>query len=262
MLADSHCHLDHFGDDLDAVVTRAAEAGVGAIVTICTRPDKAEAVRDASERHASVYFAAGLHPNYVEESPLPSAEGLAALAEHPKMVGIGESGLDYFRSADSADRQQASLRIHVSAARATGLPLIIHARSADEDVGRILADEYERGPYSCVMHCFSSGAELARKALEMGFYLSMAGNATFKKSQSLRDIFASAPLDRVLVETDAPYLAPEPFRGKRNEPALVVHTARTGAALFGMDEEAFARQTTDNFYRLFTKAPRQAEADA
>lgn len=262
MLVDSHCHLDHFGDDLDAVVARAAEAGVGAIVTICTRPDRVDAVRAASERHPSVYYAAGLHPNYVDESPLPSADGLAALAEHPKMVGIGETGLDYFRSADSADLQQESLRIHIEAARATGLPLIIHARSADEDVGRILADGYERGPYSCVMHCFSSGAELARLALDMGFYLSMAGNATFKKAQDLRDVFASAPADRVLVETDAPYLAPEPHRGRRNEPALVVHTARMGAELYGMDEEAFARQTTDNFHRLFTKAQRRGEADA
>lgn len=262
MLVDSHCHLDHFDGDGEEEVARAAEAGVDLIVTICTTPAGAEHGRRISERHPSVVFAAGLHPNCVSDTPLPAVAELAALAEHPKMVGIGESGLDYFRSAESAERQQASLRAHIEAARQCDLPLIIHARSADEDVGRILAEEYDRAPYRCVMHCFSSSAELARRALDMGFYLSMAGNATFRKAEELRAIFAEAPADRILVETDAPYLAPEPRRGTRNEPALVVHTARMGASLRGMEEEAFARQTTENFHRLFTKAPRPASANA
>lgn len=262
MLVDSHCHLDHFGDDLDAVVERAEEAGVETIVTICTRLDRVEVAQTASERHQSVYYAVGLHPNHVEETQIPSVEDLVAQAQHPRMVGIGESGIDYFRSAGSADRQQESLRVHVEAARATDLPLIIHARDADEDVGQILAESYGKAPFRCVMHCFSSGADLAQQALEMGFYLSMAGNSTFKKAQPLRDVFASAPIDRILVETDSPYLAPEPCRGKRNEPALVRHTARMGAELFGLGEEEFARRTTDNFHRLFSKTKRRAQEDA
>jgi TatD DNase family protein len=190
----------------------------------------------------------------VATEPLAQVEELVALAEHPKFVGIGESGLDYHYTAESAQMQQTSLRIHIEAARETSLPLIIHARDADDDMARILTEEYAKGAYSCVMHCFSSSEALARAALDLGFYLSMSGITAFPKSQALRDIFAKAPIDRVLLETDAPYLAPPPHRGKRNEPAFTAHTARRAAETFGMDYPAFAQQTEQNFERLFKKA--------
>ncbi|CAN0165601.1 unnamed protein product, partial [Chrysoparadoxa australica] len=179
---------------------------------------------------------------------------LVPLAKHPKFGGIGESGLDYHYTAESAEIQKQSLRIHIEAAQATGLPLIIHARDADDDMARILTEGFRAQPYTCVMHCFSSSAELARAALDLGFYLSMSGIAAFPKSQDLRDIFASAPIDRILVETDSPYLAPPPHRGRRNEPAYVAHTARKGAEVFGLSYEDFAAQTEANFDRLFAKA--------
>ena len=181
-------------------------------------------------------------------------DDLVALAKHPKFIGIGETGLDYHYTAESAAVQQQSLRIHIEAARQTGLPLIIHARAADEDMARILSEEHANGAYSCVMHCFSSGPELARCALDLGFYLSMSGIAAFPKSQELRDIFAAAPIERILVETDAPYLAPPPNRGRRNEPAYTVHTAKVGAELFGLEYGEFAARTEANFERLFWKA--------
>ncbi len=179
---------------------------------------------------------------------------LIELANHPKFVGIGETGLDYHYTSDSAEIQQTSLRIHIAAARQTGLPLIIHSRAADADMARILTEEHANGPYTCVMHCFSSGPELARTALDLGFYLSMSGIVTFPKSQDLRDIFAASPLDRILVETDSPYLAPVPYRGKRNEPAYTAHTAAVGATLFNLTLNDFAAATTANFDRLFTRA--------
>jgi TatD DNase family protein len=188
------------------------------------------------------------------EEPMARVEDLVALAAHPKMVGVGETGLDYHYTAESAEIQQTSLRVHIEAARRTGLPLIIHARDADEDMARILGEEHAAGPYSCVMHCFSSGPALAETALDLGFYLSMSGIAAFPRSQALRDIFAAAPLDRILVETDAPYLAPPPHRGRRNEPAFVAHTARVGAALLGLAPERFAEAVEANFERLFSKA--------
>lgn len=211
-------------------------------------------MRAIAEAYAPVFYAAGIHPMSAADQPLVSVDDLIALAQHPKFVGIGETGLDYHYTADSAEVQQQSLRIHIAAARQTGLPLIIHARAADDDMARILTEEHANGAYSCVMHCFSSSAELARAALDLGFYLSMSGITAFPKSQEIRDIFAAAPVDRVLVETDAPYLAPPPHRGKRNEPAYVAHTARVGAEVFGMDYADFAAQTQSNFDRLFTKA--------
>jgi len=186
---------------------------------------------------------------------------LVALAEHPKFVGIGETGLDYHYTSESADIQQQSLRIHIEAARQTDLPLIVHSRAADDDMARILTEEFNNGAFSCVMHCFSSSPELARATLDLGFYLSMSGIATFPKSQALRDIFAAAPLDRILVETDAPYLAPLPHRGKPNEPAYTAHTARVGADMFGLDYAEFAAQTQANFDRLFTKVALYQGAD-
>ena len=185
---------------------------------------------------------------------------LIALTKHPKMVGIGETGLDYHYTADSKDIQQRSLKIHIEAAQETSLPLIIHARAADQDMARILSDAHNAAPFTCVMHCFSSSAELARAALDLDFYLSMSGIAAFPKSQELRDIFASAPVDRILVETDAPYLAPPPYRGKRNEPAYSAHTAKIGAEVFGLEYPEFAAATQANFDRLFTKATTKAAA--
>ncbi|MEY4983408.1 MAG: hypothetical protein RIR62_1674 [Pseudomonadota bacterium] len=261
-IVDSHCHLDFpdFNGELDAILARARAAGVARMVTICTRLRNEPAVRAIAEAHEGVFYAAGTHPMSAAEEPMATVEQLVALARHPKFVGIGESGLDYHYTADSAPVQQTSLRIHIEAAQETGLPLIIHARAADDDMARILTEGFKARPYSCVMHCFSSGAGLARAALDLGFYLSMSGIATFPKSQELRDIFAAAPVDRILLETDSPYLAPVPHRGKRNEPAYTAFTARTGAAIYGMTEADFARQTTANFDRLFTRAARGAKA--
>ena len=255
-ITDSHCHLDFpdFEGERDAIIARAREAGVHRMVTICTRLRQEPQVRAIAETYPEVFYAAGTHPMSAADEPVATVEELVALADHPKFVGIGESGLDYHYTAESAGVQQQSLRIHIAAARETGLPLIIHARAADEDMARILTEEYRVGAYACVMHCFSSGPELAKAALDLGFYLSMSGIAAFPKSRELRDIFASAPMDRILVETDAPYLAPPPYRGKRNEPAYTVHTAQTGAEVFGMDWPAFAAQTEANFERLFTRA--------
>lgn len=255
-ITDSHCHLDFpdFRDELDSVVARAGAAGVTRMVTICTKLANEPAVRAIAEAHDPVFYAAGTHPMSVAAEPAVSADDLIALAQHPKFVGIGETGLDYHYTAESATAQQAALRVHIDAARETGLPLIIHARDADDDMARILAEEHANGAFDCVMHCFSSSPELARKALDLGFYLSMSGIAAFPKSQALRDIFAAAPLDRILVETDAPYLAPPPFRGKRNEPAYTAHTAARGAEVFGIDYPEFAAATQANFDRLFSKA--------
>lgn len=255
-IVDSHCHLDFpdFADELPDVVDRAVAAGVTRMVTICTKLKNAGTVRAIAERFDPVFWAAGTHPMSAASEPMATLKDLVDLAAHPKMVGIGESGLDYHYTAESKSVQQESLRLHIKAAQQTGLPLIIHSRDADDDMARILREGMEDAPYTCVMHCFSSGAELAKAALELGFYLSMSGIATFKKSQELRDIFAAAPVDRILVETDAPYLAPTPHRGKRNEPAYTALTAAVGAEIFGMSPEAFAKETTQNFDRLFTKA--------
>ncbi len=255
-IVDSHCHLDFpdFEGEIPELVARATAAGVARMVTICTRLRNEPSVRAIAEAYDPVFYAAGTHPMSAAEEPLATVDELLKIAEHPKMVGIGESGLDYHYTAESADIQKQSLRIHIAAARETGLPLIIHARAADDDMARILTEEYRNGAYNCVMHCFSSSKQLAEAALDLGFYLSMSGITTFKKSQDLRDIFAAAPVDRILVETDAPYLAPVPYRGRRNEPAYSAYTAKVGAEVFGMDYAAFARQTTENFDRLFSKA--------
>jgi TatD DNase family protein len=257
-ITDSHCHLDFpdFDGQLDQIIANAAAAGVTRMVTICTRMRNEPAVRAIAEAHAPVFYAAGTHPMSAAQEPLATVDDLTALARHPKCVGIGETGLDYHYTADSAEIQQRSLRNHIAAARDTGLPLIIHARDADADMARILTEEHRNGAYGCVMHCFSSSADLAHAALDLGFYLSMSGIAAFPKSQELRDIFAAAPIDRILVETDAPYLAPPPHRGKRNEPAYTAHTARKGAEVFGLDYAEFAARTQENFDRLFSKAAR------
>lgn len=255
-IVDSHCHLDFpdFAGELPEVIARAHRAGVTRMVTICTKLRLEPQARAIAEAYAGVFYAAGTHPMSAADEPLATVDQLVALAQHPKFVGIGETGLDYHYTADSAEVQQTSLRIHIAAARETGLPLIIHARAADDDMARILSEEYRAGAYGCVMHCFSSSLALARAALDLGFYLSMSGIAAFPKSQDIRDIFAAAPLDRVLLETDAPYLAPPPHRGRRNEPAFTAHTAAVGAQVFGLTVDEFAAATSANFDRLFTKA--------
>ncbi len=261
-LVDSHCHLDFpdFNGELPQLLARARAAGVTRMVTICTRLRQEPRVRAIAEAHDEVFYSAGTHPMSAAEEPLVSVEELVALSSHPKFVGIGETGLDYHYTADSAAIQQTSLRIHIEAAQETQLPLIIHARAADEDMARILAEGMKIRPYPCVMHCFSSGLALAQAALEMGFYLSMSGIATFPKSGGLRGIFAAAPLNRILLETDSPYLAPVPYRGRRNEPAYTAFTAKTGAGLFGLTEAEFAAVTSANFDRLFTRASVWARA--
>ena len=256
LLVDSHCHLDFpdFAEELPEVVARARAAGVSRMVTICTRLRNVPQVRAIAEAHEGVFWAAGTHPMSAAEEPMATVAELVALAAHPKFVGIGETGLDYHYTAESAEIQKVSLRLHIEAAQETGLPLIIHSRAADDDMAAILTEAMRAKPFGCVMHCFSSGPELARVTLELGCYLSMSGVATFPKSQEIRDIFKAAPLDRILLETDAPYLAPPPFRGRRNEPAYTAHTAKIGAEVFGLSLADFAAATTANFERLFTKA--------
>lgn len=254
-ITDSHCHLDfpQFEGELEALIARAESRGVHRMVTICTKLRLEPQIRKIAEEHAPVFYAAGTHPMSAADEPMANVDELVTMSRHPKFVGIGETGLDYHYTAESMAVQQESLRVHIEAARRTGLPLIIHARDADDDMARILTEEFRNGTYSCVMHCFSSGASLAKAALDLGFYLSMSGIAAFPKSTALREIFSSAPVDRILVETDAPYLAPPPNRGKRNEPSYVSDTARVGAEVFGMEYSAFAAQTEANFDRLFSK---------
>ncbi|WP_273699675.1 TatD family hydrolase [Paracoccus sphaerophysae] len=256
LLVDSHCHLDFpdFQGQVPDLVTRARAAGVTRMVTICTRLRQEPQVRAIAEAHAGVFYAAGTHPMQAAEEPMATVDQLVDLSAHPKFVGIGETGLDYHYTADSAAVQKDSLAVHIEAARQTGLPLIIHSRDADDDMAAILTREHAAGPFSCVMHCYTSGQALARTALDLDFYLSMSGIAAFPRSTELREIFAGAPRDRILVETDAPFLAPPPHRGKRNEPAYVAHTARVGAELFGMSLADFAALTSANFDRLFAKA--------
>ena len=255
-IVDSHCHLDFpdFEGEHDALVDRARAAGVTRMVTIFTRLRQEPQVRALAERYDGVFYAAGTHPMSVAEEPMATLDQLVALSDHPKFVGIGETGLDYHYTAESAALQAESLRIHIEAARRTSLPLIIHSRDADEDMARILTEEHRAGGFACVMHCFTSGAGLAQTALDLGFYLSMSGIAAFPRSTELRAIFAAAPVDRLLVETDSPYLAPPPHRGRRNEPAYVAKTAALVAQVFGMDYPQFAAQTSANFNRLFPKA--------
>lgn len=255
-IVDAHCHLDFpdFDDERDDVIARAQAAGVTRMVTICTKLPNAPRVAAIADAHHGVFWAAGVHPMSVADHAPVTVDDLVALAQHPKFVGIGETGLDYHYTADSKSAQQESLRLHIEACRQTGLPLIIHARDADDDMARILREEFDAGKYTCMMHCFSSGRALAEAALEMDFYLSMSGIAAFPKSSDLRAIFADAPIDRILTETDSPYLAPPPHRGRRNEPAYTAHTAQIGADTFGLSYAEFAAATSANFDRLFWKA--------
>jgi len=255
-IVDSHCHLDFadFAADLPDVIKRAEAAGVTRMVSIATKLSSAPVVQCIAETYPAVFFAAATHPMSVDKEPMASVGELVKISQHPKMVGIGETGLDYHYTAESRDVQQESLRIHIEASRQTGLPLIIHSRAADKDMQRLLTEEHKAGAFDCVMHCFSSGPDLGYAMLELGFYLSMSGITTFKKSTELRSFFETVPVNRVLVETDAPYLAPQKHRGKRNEPAYTALTAETAAEVFKMDYADFATQTTANFDRLFAKA--------
>jgi TatD DNase family protein len=261
-IVDSHCHLDFsdFDGELPDIIARARAAGVTRMVTICTKLVNEPKVRAIAETYPEVFYAVGIHPMSVDAQPLVTLEQLLAYTRHPRMVAIGETGLDYHYTPETKPLQQESLRVHIAAAQESGLPLVIHARDADDDMAAILTEGYRARPYTCVMHCFSSGAALAHAALDLGFYLSMSGIAAFPKSQELRDIFAAAPIDRILVETDSPYLAPPPHRGRRNEPAYAAHTARVGAQVFGLSEAEFAARTSANFDRLFPRAARKAQA--
>ncbi|MFC5990193.1 TatD family hydrolase [Limoniibacter endophyticus] len=257
MLVDSHCHLDFpdFAEERDAVIQRAVDAGVAYMVSICTRVKKFEPILAIAEQYKQVYCSVGTHPHNAEEELDITAEQLLELAKHPKVVAIGEAGLDYFYDKAPRAAQAQGLRVHIAAARRSGLPLVIHARSADEDMAAILREETEKGAFPFILHCFSSGAELARIGVEMGGYISFSGILTFKNSQDIRDIAATVPRDRLLVETDAPYLAPIPHRGGRNEPAYTAETARVLADTIGVTRDEIAQITTDNFFRLFTKVP-------
>ena len=260
MIVDSHCHLDFpdFAAELDDVVARARDAGLSRMVTINTRVRRHADILAIAERFADVYCSVGTHPHYAHEELEITADDLARIAEHPKVVAIGEVGLDYFYDTGPRDAQEQGLRTHIAAARMTGLPLVIHSRDADADMAAILAEEQGRGTFPAVLHCFTGGRALAFKAIELGMYVSFSGVLTFKKSEELRAISADLPADRILVETDAPYLAPGKFRGKRNEPAYVVETAKVLADARGGDYAAVAAQTSDNFFRLFSKVPRPA----
>lgn len=257
MLVDSHCHLDFpdFAEDLDAIVARAETAGIGRIVTISTRVKRLGGLLAIAERFPNVYCSVGTHPhNADEEDGIPASE-LIELAQHPKVVALGEAGLDNFYEHGSSGAQERGFRAHIAAARATGLPLVIHTREADEDCGRILEEEIAKGPFKAVLHCYTGGRELAMKAISLGLSISFTGILTFKKSEALRDLAAELPADRIMVETDSPYLAPGKFRGKRNEPSYVVEVAKVLAETRGVSLEEISRQTTENFFRLFSKVP-------
>jgi TatD DNase family protein len=256
MIIDSHCHLDHFqGEEQDAAVARAKSAGVQEMVTIGTRLGaQAALVREIAGRHAGVWGTVGIHPHNAGEREIPTTEELLREADHPRVIGLGESGLDYFYDKAPRLQQQAGFRAHIVAARASGLPLVVHARDADADIAAILEDEDARGKFPFLLHCFSSGAELARRAVALGGYLSFSGMLTFPKSDAIRAIAAEVPEDRLLVETDSPYLAPVPHRGKRCEPAFTALTAARLAEVRGLPMARLEAVTTANFRRLFTRA--------
>lgn len=264
MLVDHHCHLDfpEFQQDLDGVVARAGAAGVGLLVTISTRMRRFDQVLGVAERYPNVFCSVGTHPhNAHEELDIPPSE-IVRLSQHPKVVAIGEAGLDYHYKNSTPEAQAEGFRNHIAAARETGLPLEIHTRDADEDTIAILEDEYKKGPFPALLHCFTGGRDLAMRAIDIGLYVSFSGVITFKKTEDLQKTAKDLPLDRILVETDAPFLAPNPYRGKTNEPSYVAHTAAKLAEIRGLSNEDLARATTKNFYRLFKKAPVIEEAHA
>lgn len=257
MLVDSHCHLDFpdFAEDRDAFVERARRAGVGRFVTIGTRPSEFAGVQAIAESYKDVFCSVGVHPHNAGEEGLSEPSFLLEAAKHSKVVGIGESGLDYFYDKAPRDRQAESFRVHIDAARETGLPLIVHTRDADDDTISILQEGHSRGAFPCVIHCFTASQKLADACLAMGHYISFSGILTFKSAANIHDVAKVVPVDRMLVETDAPYLAPVPKRGKRNEPSYVAHTAAFLAELRGMEYQEVLERTGENFFRLFSKVP-------
>lgn len=258
MLVDSHCHLDFpdFAEERDAIVSRALAAGVGRMVTISTRVRRFSEILAIAETYPEVFCSVGTHPHNAAEELDVTADELIRLSAHPKVVAIGEAGLDYFYDHSPREAQAQGFRTHIEAARATGLPLVIHARDADADIAAILEDEMGKGAFPFVLHCFSSGRALAEAGVALGGYVSFSGILTFRKSEELRDIARRLPHDRLLVETDAPYLAPPPHRGRRNEPAYVKETAKVLAETIGVTEAGIGEITTGNFFRLFKKMPR------
>jgi TatD DNase family protein len=264
MLVDSHCHLDFpdFADELDAVIARARAAGIGRMVTISTRVRRQNELLAIADRFSDIFCSVGTHPHYAHEELDVTAADLVARTRHPKVVAIGEAGLDYHYDRSPRQDQELGFRTHIRAARETGLPLVIHSRNADEDTARILEEETGQGAFPAVLHCFTGGPDLARRAIALGLFISFTGILTFKNSTALRAIAAELPPDRILVETDAPYLAPNPFRGKRNEPAYVVETAKVLGETRGVSFDEIARQTTENFFALFSKVPRPAAVAA
>ncbi|MGR6465555.1 TatD family hydrolase [Rhizobium sp. PAMB 3182] len=260
MLIDTHCHLDFadFEEERDEIVKRAHQAGVKQMVTISTRVRKLDTLLAISERYPSVFCSVGTHPNNADEELDIQADDLVKLAAHPRVVAIGEAGLDYFYDTQKPEDQKTGLRRHIEAARITQLPLVIHSRSADDDMAAILTEETGKGAFPFILHCFSSGAELAKTGVELGGYVSFSGILTFPKSTELREIAATVPMERLLVETDAPYLAPKRWRGKRNEPSYVVNTAEVLAEVKGVGYAEIAERTTENAFRIFSKMPRLA----
>ncbi|MGB0683264.1 MAG: TatD family hydrolase [Magnetovibrionaceae bacterium] len=257
-LVDSHCHLDfpEFADQLDDVISRAGEAGIGAMLTICTHVSKFEQVLKIAEAYEHIFCTVGIHPHNAGPEPATSAEELIELAAHPKVVGFGETGLDFFYDNSPRDDQVRNFRSHIEAARRTGLPVIVHTRDADDETIAMIDEEMEQGAFPGLIHCFSGGPDLARVAVGHGLYISISGIVTFKKADELRETVSGVPLDHLLVETDAPFLAPVPRRGKTNEPAFTAFTAAKVAELKGVSAETLAEATTDNFFRLFDKAQR------
>ncbi len=264
LLVDSHCHLDFddFSAELDGIVARAQAAGVGRMVSISTRVARQNGLNAIAERFADVYCSVGTHPHYAHEELDLTVADLVAHTRHRKTVAIGEAGLDYFYDLSTPQAQAKGFRNHIAAARETGLPLVIHSRDADADMAAILEEETGKGAFPAVLHCFTGGRDLAQRAIALGLYISFTGILTFKKSDELRAIAADLPAERILVETDSPYLAPGRHRGKRNEPAFVVETARVLAQVRNVTFEHIAQQTTENFHRLFSKVPRAPEPES
>jgi TatD DNase family protein len=256
MFVDSHCHLDYpeFSDDLDGIVSRADEAGVKHMLSICTHVTKFDQVLAVARRYNNIFCTVGIHPHNAEEEPEVSPEDLMDLADHHKVIRFGETGLDYYYNKSPRDIQKRQFKSHIEASRESGLPVIVHTRNADDDMGLILNEETEKGSFSGLLHCFSSSRALAETAINLGLYLSISGIVTFKKADELRDIVKGTPLDRLLIETDAPYLAPVPMRGKVNEPAFTRYTAEKVAEIKGLSIEEVAHATTDNFFTLFSQA--------
>ena len=256
VIVDSHCHLDFrtLANDIYGVLSRAKSEGVHKMLTIGTNYREISEIISLSERYEEIFFATGVHPNQSSDDLKFNNEDLLSICEHKRMIGVGETGLDFHYSQGSKKDQIKSLIQHIEVAKEADLPVIIHARNADKEIGKILSEQYHKSPFKCVMHCFSSGSYLAEEVIDLGFYLSMSGIITFKNSQNLRKIFSKVPIDKVLVETDSPYLAPVPHRGKPNEPAFVSLVAKMGADIFNVDEDFFRTQTTKNFFSLFKKA--------